>query len=128
MIHLVPKLGGGRRPIGALPTLIRMWERARKPLVQRWSRDNLRHYDWAAQGRSAEAAAWKQSLLDEAATADGLHSLAVFFDLAKAFETIRLDLVWCAGVEHGFPLRILRLELEAFALTVGFDAKRRCQT
>ena len=26
MIHLIPKPGGGRRPIGVLPTLIRLWE------------------------------------------------------------------------------------------------------
>ena len=54
--------------------------------------------------------------LDEAATADGLQSAAVvFFDLAKAFETARPDLVWQAGVAYGFPLRPLRLTLEAFA-------------
>ena len=41
MIHLIPKLGRGRWPIGALPTLIRIWERARKPVAQRWPRDTL---------------------------------------------------------------------------------------
>ena len=87
----------------------------KKPKVQKRAREGTRHYDWAVQGRFAERAAWQQSMLDEAATADGLHSAAVFFDLAKAFEIVRLDLVWGVGVEQGFPLRILRLELEAFA-------------
>ena len=115
LIHLIPKPTGGRRPIGVLPTLVRVWERARKPIVQRWSRESMSHYDWAVQGRSAEAAAWQQSMLDEAATADGLQSAAIFFDLAKAFETVRLDLVWEAGLQQGFPPTILRLGLEAFA-------------
>ena len=110
MVHLIPKPGGGRRPIGVLPTLVRIWERARKSMVQKWSRENRRQYDWATQGRSSESAAWHQSILDEAATADGLQSAAVFLDLAKAFETIRLDLVWQAGVQHGFPLSLLRFD------------------
>ena len=124
LIHLIPKPSGGRRPIGVLPTLVRIWERARKSLVQRWARESRRHYDWASQGRSAETAAWHQSLLDEAACADGLKSASVFFDLTKAFETIRLDLVWEAGIRHGFPLSLLRLSLEAFA----FDRRLRFQT
>ena len=114
LIHLIPKNDGGRRPIGVLPTIVRMWETARKPLVQRWARDSSRHYDWATQGRSAEAAAWNQSVIDEAATADGLDSATAFVDLAKAFERIRLEDAWRAGVRFGFPLHILRLALEAF--------------
>ena len=78
LIHLIPKPSGGRRPIGVLPTLVRVWERIRKCEVQKWSNATRRHYDWATQGRSAEAAAWTQSLFDEAAAADGLQTAAVF--------------------------------------------------
>ena len=115
LIHLIPKNDGGRRPIGVLPSIVRIWERARKPLVQRWARGNSRPDDWATQGRSAEVAAWNQSVIDEAAAADGLDSATAFVDLAKAFERIRSEDVWRAGVRHGFPLHILRLALEAFA-------------
>ena len=115
LIHLIPKPSGGRRPIGVLPTLVRIWERIRKCEVQKWTSATRRHYDWATQGRSAEAAAWTQSLFDEAAAADGLQTATVFLDLAKAFETIRLELVWQAGVRFGFPLDLLRMTLEAFA-------------
>ena len=90
-------------------------ETVRKPLTERWFREVRREHDWATQGRSAEAVAWHQSLIDEAATADGLSSATVFFDLAKAFETIRLDMVWHAGLSYGFPPAVLRLTLEAFA-------------
>ena len=74
-----------------------------------------RQYNWASQGRSSEAAAWHPSILDEAATADGLTSGTTFMDLAKAFETVSLEQVWRAGLKHGFPLQVLALMLEAFA-------------
>ena len=121
--HLIPTPIGGKRPIGVLPTLVRLWKRTSKPLVQHWARESRRVYDWATQGRSAELAAWHQSLIDEAACADGMRIASVFFDLTKAFETIRLDLVWDAGRQYGFPLTLLRLSLEAFA----FERRLRYQ-
>ena len=124
LVHFIPQPSGGRRPIGVLPTLVRVWECARKLLAQRWARDSRRHYDWATQGRSAELAAWHQSLIDEAASADGLRIASVFFDLTKAFETIRLDLVWDVGRRYGFPLPLPRLALEAFA----FERRLRYQS
>ena len=78
-------------------------------MVQQRARESRRHYDWATQGRSAELAAWHQSLIDEVACADGMRTASVFFDLTKAFETIRLDLVWEAGRQYGFPPALLRL-------------------
>ena len=115
LIHLILKSDGGRRPIGVLPTIVRVWERARKPIVQKWIRDNARKYDWATQGRSSEGAVWHQALLDEAATADRLSSASTLTDLEKAFEMVSLSLVWEAGLRHAFPLAILRLMLESFA-------------
>ena len=115
IIHLIPKTDGGRRPIGVLPTIVRVWERTRKPLVQDWLRRNARQYDWASQGRSAEAAAWHQSVLCEAAAANGLASGTTFADLAKAFETVSFEHVWHAGLKHGFLVQVLVLMLEAFA-------------
>ena len=96
-MHPIPKPIGGRRPIAVLATVVRSWERARKLTIREWAR-NQKGYDWAARGRSAEAASWTRSLYDEAATQKGLTSAAVFFDLTKAFETIRLEDVWYAGL------------------------------
>ena len=114
-MHLIPKTDGGRRPIGVLPSIVRIWERVRIPVIQEWRRQNSRNYDWASQGRSSEGAAWHQSLIDEAATANGLASASTLMDLAKAFEMISLHHVWAAGIRHGFPLDLLVLILEAFA-------------
>ena len=115
LTHLIPKADGGRGPIGVLPTIVRIWERVRKPVVQAWMASNARSYGWATTGKSAAGAAWHQSLLDEAATADGLVFGATFMDLAKAFERISLHHVWAAVLRHRFPVVILRLMLEAFA-------------
>ena len=115
LIHLIPKPEGGRRPIGVLPSIVRVWERARKETVQRWVGEHARSYDWATQGRSSEGAVWYQSLVDEGAAADGHSSATVLMDLSKAFEMVSLQKVWEAGVRHRFPLHILRLVLESFA-------------
>ena len=111
-MHLIPKPTGGRRPIAFLATIVRLWERVRKRVVRQRA---ARIYDWASRARSAGAAAWTQSIYDEAATHDGLVSAAVFFDLVKAFEMIRLEGVWEAGRKANFPVRLLRLIMEEYA-------------
>ena len=44
-----------------------------------------------------------------------MQAASVLIDLVKAFELVRLELVWAAGLRLGFPAVILRLVLEAFA-------------
>ena len=115
--HLVPKPSGGRRPMGVLATITRIWEAIQKPVVWRWRAANIRPYNWAAAGRSAEGAIWAQTLEDEAAIARGYQCGAVLFDLVKAYEMVKLELVWREGMAMGFPPLILRLALESFAFT-----------
>ena len=57
-----------------------------------------RSYNWAANRRSPEAAVWKQALRAEAAAARGLESAACLLDLVKAFEMVKLELVWRGGL------------------------------
>jgi len=38
-----------------------------------------------------------------------------FVDLVKAFEMVRLELAWMAGLRLHFPPMVLRLVLESFA-------------
>ena len=116
LIVQIPKADGGRRPIGLLPTLVRVWEKLRKPIVASWRQTICRSYNYADKGKSAQLAVWKQALCAEAAVADGGHSAAVLVDLAKAFEQVSLDLVWRAGLKLHCPPGVLRLELEAFAM------------
>ncbi len=115
LVHLIPKEGGGRRPIGLLASVVRWWERLRAPLVQRWRLQNARPFNWAAPGRNAEKAVWEQSLLDEAAVARGWSSASTLVDLVKAFEHIPLEVLWRRSKAHQFPLRVMCLVLELCA-------------
>ena len=115
LIHLIPKPSSGTRPIGVLPSPLRWWEKLRKATIWRWRAQNERDYNWSTRGRSAEAAVYGQALRDEAALARGHCVAATLFDLTKAYETVRLELVWEAGKKFGFPLRVLRIALEGFA-------------
>ena len=117
LIHLIPKSAGGRRPIGVLAALVRLWERARKPVVDDWKRTCSRQYDWMATGKGAERSVWAQALYEEAAAADGKATASVYIDLVKAFEQVLLAHVWDRGRAHGMPLQILVLALEACVFT-----------
>ena len=89
-MHLLPKPSGGNRPVGVLPSPTRWWERLRKQVIWQWRAQNPREYNWSTRGRSAEAAVYAQALRDEAALARRHWVTAVLFDLAKAYETVRL--------------------------------------
>ena len=54
VVHLIPKAAGGRRPIGLLASLVRLWERARNPLMEDWRRTCRREYNWMAKGKGSE--------------------------------------------------------------------------
>ncbi len=103
LVHLIPKEGGGRRPIGLLASLVRWWERLRAPLIQQWRLRHARPFNWAAPGRNAEMAVWEQSLIDEAAANKGWCSASTLIDLVKAFEHIPLEVLWRKAKSHGFP-------------------------
>ena len=115
IMHLIPKRGGGRRPIGITESLCRLWERARKPIIAQWRSATDRPFDWSACGRQIADAVWVQALHDEVGRASGQCSSTVLLDLVKAFESLRLDAIWQAGIEHGYPLHILRMSMELFA-------------
>ena len=116
LVCLIPKADGGRRPIGLLPAIVRIWERARRPIVQSWRLTVERSYNWAAKGRSPEDAVWHQALRGEIAKADGLHGASALVDLVKAFEMVKLQLVWRAGLRLHFHPVLLRMIMEVFAL------------
>ena len=67
LIALIPKPKGGKRPIGLQTSLVRLWERTRVMEVRAWREKKIREYNWAAKGRSAQDAVWKQSGMAEAA-------------------------------------------------------------
>ena len=58
---MLPKPGGGSRPIAILPLLPRLWMRTRKEVLVKWGMANHRPYLYAGKGMGAEIAAWKQA-------------------------------------------------------------------
>ena len=56
-----------------------------------------------------------QTLKDEVARGRGQFCGAVMFDFVKAYEMVKLELVWEHGRAKGFPGRIMRLVLDCFA-------------
>ena len=114
LIHLIPKPSGGRRPIGVMATLVRLYERIRRGLVCEWRAKRAETCNYMTGGRSAVDAVWTQSVRDEAAQETGIVSASSLLDLIKAFECVRLDVVWESGRRLGFPLAVLRLSLKAY--------------
>ena len=114
LVHLIPKPSGGRRPIGLLPTLIRVYERARRADVQAWRARCTDPCNYMVAGRTAADAVWVQSVRDEAVRELGMVSASVLLDLIKAFECVRLDVVWRTALRTGFPMAVLRLALRAY--------------
>ena len=83
LIHLIPKPTGGRRPVGLIAALPRIWDRIRRPVVVRWRDTCARGCNWMVRGSGAERAVWAQSVEEEAAIFEGKKSAAVLIDLVK---------------------------------------------
>ena len=100
LIHLIAKEAGGKRPIGLVTALPRIWARVRRAQVNKWRSENARNYNWMTKGRGAGRAVWVQSVLEEAARQRGLESGSVLIGLIKAFDHLLLAEIWKAGVAH----------------------------
>ena len=71
---LLDKPEGGKRPIGLLASLVRVWERLRRSYANEWLAAHPRAYDWASKGKTSEMAVWVQMVEDESLDIDRLRS------------------------------------------------------
>ena len=85
VLLLYAKPLGGLRPIGLLPSFMRLWEYCRKQTLWDWEKDNARESNWAAPGRSSFAVVAHQRLAAEGAPQDHWSALTLM-DLVKAYE------------------------------------------
>ena len=83
--------------------------------MESWRTSVERSYNFAGKGKSSDTAAWLQAHKAELAVSKGHSTAAILIDLTKAFEMVRLELVWKAGLKLHCPPSVLRLELEAFS-------------
>ncbi len=116
LVVLLPKPDGGRRPIGLLPLLPRIWARARRPILAAWERTCDRPYLYAGPARGAQVATWRQAARAELASAVGVEYAQTLLDLVKAFERIPHHVLVREAVRLGYPLLILRLSLATYRL------------
>ena len=116
LVVLIPKGEGGLRPIGLLPTLIRIWSKARRQVARDWEEKEWRGYLYGGKGAGAQVAAWKHAARTEAATLMRRSHAATLVDLEKAFERIQHHRLVEAARQWNFPLRILKMALAAYRL------------
>eukprot|EP00959_Pyramimonas_sp_CCMP1952_P054464 1138805-Pyramimonas_sp.AAC.1 len=69
ILPFLQKPEGGRRPIGILPTPVRVLGRLRHRGAERWEEVNHKDYMYGGKGRSCEMAVWGQAINNEAAIA-----------------------------------------------------------
>ena len=100
----------------AVSGLIRIWMRARMPILQKWVTQHERPYFCGGPARGADVAAWKQAYHAELAKAKRKEYVASLLGLVKAFDTVPFDVL----IEHGVVLSccfwILRLCILACSL------------
>ncbi len=116
IIVLLPKADGGRRPVGLLPLLPRVWMRLRKEVIQMWERDNDREYLYAGPARGATVATWRQAARAELAAASNAHYAQALLDVVKAFEKIPHTVLRREAARLRYNLWILRLSLATYRL------------
>ena len=91
IIALLPKAGGGNRPIGLCPSMVRLWMRLRLPVAQAWQSMHDRPYFFAGEAKGADVAAWKQAARAECSAYDGLGHTLALLDIINAFDGVPWD-------------------------------------
>ena len=117
VLLLYAKPLGGFRPIGLLPSIIRLWEYCRKQVLWDWEKDNSRESNWAAPGRSSFTVVAHQRLAAEGAP-DGHETAVALMDLVKAYELVPHHRILEGAILYNFPLGLLRVIFSVFNLTL----------
>ena len=116
VIALLPKVGGGNRPIGVCPSFICLWMRMRLPVAQAWQLANDRPYFFAGKAKGGDVAARKQAARAEVGAYDGLDHALALLDIVKAFDGVPWDWLVKKATTRGYNLWLLRLSIAVYAL------------
>ena len=100
---LIPKPGGGLRPIALFRTAYRVYARCRVDRVRRWADSIQQYYFNNASGRWVGDSTWRQQVRTMIG-APGTKSIEIMLDLRKAFEFVGRRHLIEAAVAHHFPL------------------------
>ena len=111
-IALIPKMSGGRRPIGLYPSLFRVWAKVRFDIVKDWENSTTKGLGFAADcDNAAVDVVWRHACRAELAQSSSQKFAVVLWDLHKCYEMVNHSLLCDAARRHMYPLAILRLAL-----------------
>jgi hypothetical protein len=123
-IALIGKPTGGDRPTASLPTLHRIWNKAKRPSAQAWESDHAGPWNAATKGDGASTVAYSSELDMEFSRMERLRAASHFVDFEEIYEHIDLQVLQfydhmdlqvltADGIEHKRPLPMLLLAAEA---------------
>ena len=115
LIVFLDKPDGGKRPIGLLASILRIWGKLRRSYANEWERDNARSYFWGGAAKGAEQCVWHQALRSEWASGAGQCSASALLDLAKCYEKVKHGLLADKCQQHGFNAIVARLAISLYA-------------
>ena len=106
-----------------LPTLIRVWMRARMTQIRVWEASTHTKEVYGGKGMGAQRAAWVEAFSAEAAVLEKEDQAQALLDLTKAFELVNHQKLLEAAKRRGYPLALLRMSIAAYRLsrTIGVD-------
>ena len=109
-----PGIQTGERPICLFSVIYQVWGIIRGQCNQAWEDSKAAFWDTAIRGSSALYTALSRALLDEAADINGIAYGAVYFDMEKFYDHVRLDLLLKEAIGQQYPPLLLLLSLQAF--------------
>ena len=102
------KPAGGYRPIGVASSFYRLWGKSKRAELEAWEQSVMDDYFAAASNRSVTDPVWRAAARAEEGVTKGLCAANVLWDISKFYENLPHDLVARLGLEHSFPLQVLR--------------------
>ena len=95
--YLLPKGDGGARPIGLLPSVVRVWEGVRSTMMADWAQDDANLLKWRAE--TNETAFEKQALTEEEITEQEYYDKCILMiAMVKAGVELAFETMVDAGI------------------------------
>ena len=109
----IPKPAGGDRLIAPTTLIYALWTRIRQPYIREWETEMAGFWDVALRGSSALRAVLLRRAADESAAFLDLHTCAIYWDMAKFYDSLSVPKLARAALELGYPIFLLALGLQA---------------
>ena len=112
LVSLMPKSGGGERPIALTAMLYRLVMRLNKSHITEWDEAKAGFWDTALRGSSCLRAALAIALQMEVATTQGFAAAGILWEISSFFDSIRIHELIRIALGMYFPPWILSLSMQ----------------